>query len=60
MCDEFLLNHQLKVNHNLLVYYGAGRDALEENTLNYAHLGKIQKHEITFTQHSQHYDFYNS
>ena len=30
-CDEFLLNHRFKVNHNFLVHYGAGRDAFEKS-----------------------------
>ena len=59
-CDEFLLSHQFKVNHNFLVHYGAGRDAFEEKPVNYTRLGEIQKYEITFVQHLQDYDFYNS
>ena len=28
--------------------------------VNYANLGEVQMYEITFTQHLQDYDFYNS
>ena len=59
-CDEFLLNHQFKFNHDFLEHYGAGRDAFEEKPLNRTCLGEIQKYEIVFTEHSQDYDFYNS
>ena len=41
-CNEFLLNHRFKVNHDFLVHYGAGRDAFEEKSLNYTRLGEIQ------------------
>ena len=51
-CDEFLLNHQFKVNYNFLVHYGAGRDHFEEQLLTCKCLGEIQNYEITFTQHS--------
>ena len=58
--DKFLFNQRFKVNHDFLVHYGAGRDAFEENPVNYTILGEIQKYEILFAQHSQDYDFYNS
>ena len=59
-CDEFLLNHGFKVNHDFLVHYGAGRDAFEKKPLNYTHPGEIENYEITFVQHLQDYDFYTS
>ena len=52
-CDEFLLNHRFKAKHDFLVHYGAGRDALEEKSLNYTRLGEIQEHEITFTHNTR-------
>ena len=58
--DEFLLNHQFKVNHNFLVHYGAGRDDFEEKPVQYTNLGEIQKYMITFVQQLQDYDFHNS
>ena len=56
----WILDESLKVNHNFLVHYGAGRDAFEEKPVKYTCLGEIQKYEITFAQHSQDYDFYNA
>ena len=43
-----------------MVHYGAGRDADEEKPVNSVRIGEMQKYEITFAQHSQDYDFYNS
>ena len=45
-CDEFLLNHRFKVNHDFLVHYDAGRNAFEEKPVNYTSLGEIQTCEI--------------
>ena len=59
-CDEFLLNHWFKVNHDFLVHYGAGRNSLEEKALSYRRLGEVKNYEITSAQHLQDYDFYNS
>ena len=59
-CNELLLNHQFKVNHNFLVHYGAGREVYEEKPVNSVRIGEIQKHEITFAQYSQDYVFYNT
>ena len=42
------------------MHYGAGSDAFEEKPLNHARPGEIQKYEITFVQHLQDHDFYNS
>ena len=55
-----MLNHRSKVNHDFLVHYGTGRNTFEEKLVNYTNLGEIQKYEITFAQHLQDYDFYNS
>ena len=60
MYDEFLLNHQFKVNHDFLVHCGTGRDAFEEKPVNYMHLGEMQKYGITFAKHLQDSEFYNS
>lgn len=50
-CDEFLLSHRFKVNHDFVVHYGAGRDAFEEKPVSYMHLGEIQKYGIMFAIH---------
>ena len=55
-----MLNHLFKVNDDLLIHYGAGRDAYEEKPVNFGGIGEIRKYEITFAQHWQDYDFYNS
>ena len=58
-CDGFLLNRWFKVNHDFLVHYCESRDAFDKKPMNYTRLGKEQKYEIMFAQHSQNYDFYN-
>ena len=50
-CDEFLLSHRFKVNHDFVVHYGAGRDAFEEKPVSYMHQGEIQKYGIMFAIH---------
>ena len=59
-CNEILLNHRFKVNHDFLVHYGAGRDGYGEKPVIFVRIGQIQKCEITFSEHSHYCDFYNS
>ena len=58
-CNEFLPSSCLKVNLDFLVQCDIGRNVFEEKPVNYTNFGEIQKYEITFTQHSHDYDFYN-
>ena len=43
-----------------LVHYWSGRNIFEENPVDYSVIGEIQKYQITFSEHSNDYDFYNS
>lgn len=43
-----------------MVRYGAGKSVFEEKPLVYTNIGQIWKYEITFSEHSTYYDFYNS
>ena len=58
-CNEFLPSSHYKVIHDFFVHYDAGKNVFEEKPLTYTTLGEIRKYEITFTQHSLDYDFYN-
>ena len=59
-CNEFLPSSCFKVNLDFLVHGDAGRNVFEEKPVNYTNFGEIRKYEITFTQHSHDYDFYNT
>lgn len=51
---------QFKVAHKSLVRYRAGKNVFEEKPLVYTNIGQTWKYEITFSEHSTYYDFYNS
>ena len=59
-CNEFLPSSCFKVNLDFLVHCDAGRNVFEEKPVNYTNFGETRKYEITFTQHSHDYDFYNT
>ena len=62
-CDEFVFVN--KAEHDFLKHYmiGSGNDENDDDTvrpLNVTSLGVIKKFEITFREHSTHYDFFDS
>ena len=59
-CDEALPTTYFKKAHDFLVHYWSGRNIFEENPVDYSVIGEIQKYQITFSEHSNDYDFYNS
>ena len=59
-CDEFLPTTYFKKVHDFLIHYGLGRNVFEEKPVDYNVIGEIQKYQITFSEHSNDYDFYNS
>ena len=58
--DEFLPTTYFKKAHDVLIHYGSGRNVFEEKPVDYGVIGEIQKYQITFREHSNDYDFYNS
>ena len=58
--NEFLPRNGYKIIHDFVVHYDASKDVFEEKALIYTPLREIRKYEITFTQHSLDYDFYNA
>ena len=59
-CDEFLPSKYFKKAPDFLVHYGSVRNVFEEKLLDYSVIVEIQKYQITFREHSNDYDFYNS
>ena len=59
-CSKFLPSSRFKVNHDFLVHYDAGRNAVEEKHVSSTNFGEIRKYDIIFAQHSHDYDFYNA
>ena len=60
-CQEFVLSN--KAEHDFVKHYGAGSsNKVKQNSrpLNIVTLGSVKKLEITFKDHSQYYDFYDS
>ena len=57
---NFLPSSRFKVYHDFLVHYDAGKNVFKEKPINYRNFGKIWKYKITFTQHSDDYDFFNA
>ena len=59
-CNEFLPSSRFRVNLDFLVQCDVGRKVFEGKPVNYTNFGVTWKYEITFTQHSHDYDFYNA
>ena len=59
-CNERLPSSHFKTYHDVLVHYDTGKNVFEENPINYPNFGEIRKYEITFTQYSDDYDFFNA
>ena len=58
--NEFVPRNGYKIIHDFVVHYDASKDVFEEKALIYTTLREKRKYEITFTQHSLDYDFYNA
>ena len=62
LCREFVLSN--KAEHDFVRHYGAGSSSKVRQSsskpLHVVTLGSIKKIEITFKDHSQYYDFYDS
>ena len=61
MCQEFVLSN--KAEHDFVRHYGAGSSSKVKQSskpVNVVTVGVIKKLEITFKDHSQYYDFFDS
>ena len=59
-CNEFLLTTKFKSYHDFLKHYSSGKNVIEEKPLTVTSIGNVTKFEISYQEHSAHYDFYNS
>ena len=59
-CNEFLPTTKIKFYHDFLKHYSSGKNVIEEKPLTVTSIGNVTKFEISYQEHSSHYDFYNS
>ena len=59
-CNEFLPMTKFKFYHDFLKHYSSGKNVIEEKPLTVTSIGNVTKFEISYQEHSSHYDFYNS
>ena len=59
-CNEFLPTTKFKSYHDFLKHYSSGKNVIEEKPLTVTSIGNVTKFEISYQEHSAHYDFYNS
>ena len=59
-CNEFVFN---KTTHDFLKHYDRGNKSIDfsiDKPLNIIKIGDIEKFEVTFKEHSSHYDYFDS
>ena len=59
-CNEFLPTTKFKSYHDFLKHYSSGKNVIEEKPPTVTSIGNVTKFEISYQEHSSHYDFYNS
>ena len=59
-CNKFLPTTKIKFYHDFLKHYSSGKNVIEEKPLTVTSIGNVTKFEISYQEHSAHYDFYNS
>ena len=59
-CNEFSPMTKFKFYHGFLKHYSSGKNVIEEKLLTVTSIGNVTKFEISYQEHSGHYDFYNS
>ena len=59
-CNKFLPTTKFKSYHDFLKHYSLGKNVIEEKPLSVTSTGNVTKFEISYQEHSSHYDFYNS
>ena len=56
-CNEFLPTTKCKSYHDFLKHYSSGKNVIEEKPLTVTSIGNVIKFEISYQEHSTHYDF---
>ena len=59
-CNEFLLTKKFKSYHDFLKHYSSSKNVIEEKPLTVTSISNVAKFEISYQEHSAHYNFYNS
>ena len=59
-CQEYLPTSRFKIYHNFLKHYNDGETVVDNKPITVIEIGAIKKFEITFQEHSDSYDFFNS
>ena len=59
-CNEFLPTTKFKSYHDFLKHYSSSKNVIEKKPLSVTSIGNVTKFEISYQEHSSHYDFYNS
>ena len=59
-CNEILPTTKFKSYHDFLKHCNSGKNVIEEKPLTVTSISNVTKLEISYQQHSAHYDFYNS
>ena len=59
-CQEYLPTSRFKIYHNFLKHYNDGETVVDNKPITVTEIGAVKKYEITFQEHSDSYDFFNS
>ena len=59
-CQEYLPTSRFKIYHNFLKLYNDGETVVDNKPITVTEIGAVKKYEITFQEHSDSYDFFNS
>ena len=59
-CQDYLSTSRFKIYHNFLKHYNDGETVVDNKPITVTEIGAVKKYEITFQEHSDSYDFFNS
>ena len=59
-CQEYLPTSRFKIYHNFLKHYDDGETVVDNKPITVTEVGSVKKHEVTFQEHCDSYDFFNS
>ena len=59
-CQEYLPTSGFKFYRNFLKHYNDGETVVDNKPITVTEIGAVKKYKITFQEHSDSYDFFNS
>ena len=59
-CQDYLLTSRFKIYHNVLKHYNDDETVVDNKPIIVTKIGAAMKYEITFQEHPDSYDFFNS